>query len=102
MGKFIVSGDGLTIINMDKVKNIFFGTEKRAVMALIENAASIPLLSVDTSKEGKMAIQIVAERMKRDDVVFMPTPDEIQAKIKQDSTKYTHLHGEKTKGHGGS
>jgi hypothetical protein len=102
VGKFIVSGDGLTIINMDKVKNIFFGTEKRAVMALIENAASIPLLSVDTTKEGKAAIQIVAEKMQRNDIVFMPTPEEIKARIVQDSTKYTHLHGEKTKGHGGS
>lgn len=102
MGKFIVSADSVTIVNVEKASCIFYGDVKKEIMASFDNNKNVKLLSLDTIKEGRTAIQIVAERMKRDDIIFMPTPEEIKARIVQDSTRYTHLHGEKTKGHGGS
>jgi hypothetical protein len=101
MGKFIM-GDDFGIINMDKAKGIFYGTAKKVILASYENGKDIPLLPLETNKEGTTAIKIIAERMRRDDVVFMPTVDEIRLRISQDSTRYTHMKGEKTKGHGGS
>lgn len=101
MGKFI-AGNDFGIINMDKVKGIFYGTTKKVVFAAYENGKDVPLLPLETTIEGDTAIKIIAEKMKRDDVVFVPTIAEIRSRISQDSARYTHLHGEKTKGHGGS
>jgi hypothetical protein len=87
---------------VDKVKSIFYGSERSLIMAAGESSGNVRLMSVETAKEAKTALQIIAERLAFNDVVYMPTKEEIQAKIEQNATRYRHLTGKKTHGHGGS
>jgi hypothetical protein len=87
---------------MDMVRNIFYGKEKMAVMAATENAGSQFLGGYPTEREGHTAIRLICERLEHNDVVYMPTPGEVKARISLEEQKKYGIHGKKQKGHGGS
>jgi hypothetical protein len=92
----------MTIINLDTVRNIFYGTEKRMLMAISVGAGNQFLATYQSEEEGKTAIRIISERLARNDVVYTPTENEVKARIAMEETKAHSPTGKKTKGHGGS
>lgn len=99
---FIVSKEYGIILNFNNVVELYTGNNKTAVAVKQTDGRIICLKEYETEKEAKVAICMIADEMNRKDIIYVPSKDEIKAKMNLEEQKWHHATGKKTKGHGGS
>ena len=100
---FIVSKKRDEMFNLNDATNIFVGNDDSAKIRL--GSITAGCLGIYRSNiEVNMAIEMLAERIacNTGSIVYMPTDEEVFARIKNRKEVWHHATGKKTKGHGGS
>ena len=100
----IISKDKTQISNMQYVSAIYISGEGTTIRCEMSNGKPWNIGKYNSQKEAETAINILTERMKRDDFAAVPSDDEVKARINLNADDYRqhHITGKKTKGHGGS
>lgn len=100
----IVSKDKTQIINDQHVSAIYIAGEGTTIRCEMSNGKPWNIGKYNSNKETEVAINILTERMRRDNFATVPSDDEVRAKINMYATdcQRHHVSGKKTKGHGGS
>lgn len=101
---FIVSKDGMAVINTEQVSAVYISSETPNIRAETVNGKMWNIGRYDSRENAQAALGILAERIRsgKDMAVFVPHDRDIQAIRAQEDQKYHHMTGKKTKGHGGS
>lgn len=102
--KMIISKDKTQIINDQYVSAIYIAGEGTTIRCEMSNGKPWNIGKYNSHKEAEIAINILTERMKKDNFVVVPSDEEVKTKINSNVCDYQrhHITGKKTKGHGGS
>lgn len=100
----IISKDRTQIINTQYVSAIYIAGEGTTIRCEMANGKPWNIGRYNSKKEAETAINILMERMKKDDFADVPSDEEVKAKINTCTHDFQrhHITGKKTKGHGGS
>lgn len=98
---FIVSKERDNIINTSQITNIFAGGDGYTVKAAFANGSGCQIGRYSRPVANKV-IEMIGLAAGRTEVYFMPQDEEVDAKQNAEQTRYHHITGKKTKGHGGS
>lgn len=100
----IISKDKTQIINTQYVSAIYISGEGTTIRCEMANGKPWNIGRYNSQKEAETAMNILAERMKKNDFAAVPSDEEVKAKINNyaDDLRRRHITGKKTKGHGGS
>ena len=97
----IVSKDRDIIVNMDQVTTLFTGNDGYTVKAAFANGSGCQLGRYASSVAGKV-IGMIGLAVGRSEVYFLPSDEDVAARLNEERARYHHIDGKKTKGHGGS
>lgn len=97
----IVSKDRDSIVNMEQVTNLFAGNDGYTVKAAFANGSGCQLGRY-TSPVASKVIEMIVLAVGRGEVYFLPSDEDVSARMNEERARYHHIDGKKTKGHGGS
>lgn len=100
----IISKDRTQIINDQYVSAIYISVDGMTIRCEMANGKVWNICRYNSQKEAETAMHILTERLKRDNMAYMPTDEDVKARINASADAYQkhHITGKKTKGHGGS
>lgn len=99
---FIMSKDKETIVNLEKVANIYMGADGYTIKANFANGEGCQITRYNSEEAAVFAMEMIANSIGKSEVCFLPNENDIKAKLNLTERKYHHATGKKTKGHGGS
>ena len=97
----IVSKDRDSIVNMEQITNIFVGNDGYTVKAAFANGSGCQIGRYSSPVAVKV-IEMIGLAVGRGEVYFLPSDEEVAARMNEERARYHHIDGKKTKGHGGS
>lgn len=99
----IVNKDRNELFNLEHIGNVYIGSDRVSIKAVIGTTRGGNLGSYRTYEAAVKAMEVLVENIVRDGVkiIYMPSDEEIENKMRT-KTVYHHATGKKTKGHGGS
>lgn len=102
----IVAKGASCILNTEYITKIYIGSDGCAIKADFQNGQGTQICRYDTSNAAAIAMNMVAEEMKRlqekGSVVFFPDDESVKQRIIHADVKTYPVDGRKRKPHGGS
>ena len=97
----IVSKDKDSIVNLEQVTNLFAGNDGYTIKASFANGSGCQIGRYNQPVATKV-IEMIGKAIGRSEASFLPSDEEVTARMNEDKARYHHIDGKKTKGHGGS
>lgn len=102
---YIVDKGRRGFINLENVTNIHVGGDEISIKVNFINGSGTQIANYATSAEAYTALEMIYEKIGKNDVIYVPSSDEVKTRIintkKDDFYKHSPT-GKKAKGHGGS
>lgn len=100
---YLISKNGTDIYNFDHITELFISNTDGSIRANFANNARYEIERYDRREDAILAIQIISEKIGKQDVIYTPTTKELQAyRARTHDTKERASNGKKTVRRGGS
>lgn len=100
---YLISKNGTDIYNFDHITELFISNTDGSIRANFANNARYEIERYDRREDAILAIQIISEKIGKQDVIYTPTPKELQAyRARTHDTQERASNGKKTVRRGGS
>lgn len=98
---YLINKNKDSIINLDKIVNIFIGADSLTLKANFLDKSGCQLAKYNSKEETIIALELLFENFNKN-IYKVPNENEIKTRILSNEKRSRHIKGKKTKGHGGS
>ena len=103
MTMYLISKNGTDIYNFDHITELYVSNTDSSLRANFDNNARYEIERYDRREDAILAMQIISEKIGKQEVIFTPTQKELQAyRARTHDTQERANNGKKTVRRGGS